>query len=87
MSAAAEAGAAPVPLIIRWDVPGRNPFVLRLASNYSSAQGSVLFQMIGAGSGRALPNRQIYRLAKSFTRFDATFHALHCAAIGRLLAI
>lgn len=50
MNAAAEAGAAPVLLIIRWDVPGRNPFVLRLASNYSSAQGSVLFQLIGVGS-------------------------------------
>lgn len=87
MNPAAEAGAEPVPLIIRWDVLGRNPFVLRLASNYSSAQGSVLFQLIGVGSESALPNGQIYRVAKSFTRFDAAFRTLVCAAIGRLLAI
>lgn len=42
---------------------GRNPFVLRLASNYASAQGGALFQLIPGRSGRTLPNtrRYIYR--------------------------
>lgn len=48
----------------------RNPFVLRLASNYSSAQGGGLFWLIRAGA-RTAKWTYLLLVAKSFTPFDS----------------